>query len=65
MTVNTQIALLEEADSEISNSKGDEEASHFHMDEALQCAQVDKGFEPGIVNLFKQDHGSKIKLDLS
>jgi hypothetical protein len=34
------------------------------MDKALQFAQVDKGFEPGIVKLFKQNHGSKTKLDL-
>jgi hypothetical protein len=34
------------------------------MDEALQFAQVDEGFEPIIVKLFKQNHGSKIKLDL-
>jgi hypothetical protein len=63
-TVNTQIALLKEADSDISDSEGDEEASHFQIDEALQFAQVNKGFEPIIVKLFKQNHGSKIKLDL-
>jgi hypothetical protein len=63
-TVNTQLALLKEADSDISYSEGDEEASYFHMDEALQIAQVDKGYEPGISKLFKQNHGSKIKLDL-
>jgi hypothetical protein len=34
------------------------------MDKALQFAQVDKGFEPGIAKLFKKKHGSKIKLDL-
>jgi hypothetical protein len=52
-TVNTQLALLKEADSEISYLEGDEETSHFHMDEALQFAQVDKGFEPRIANIFK------------
>jgi serine protease inhibitor ecotin len=44
--------------------EGDEKASHFQMDEALQFAQVDKGFKPRIMELFKQNHGSKIKLDL-
>jgi hypothetical protein len=63
-TVNTQLVLLNEADSDIYDSEGDEEASHFQMDEALQFAQVDKGFEPIIAKLFKQNHGSNIKLDL-
>jgi hypothetical protein len=52
-TVNTQLVLLNEADSDIYDSEGDEEASHFQMDEALQFAQVDKGFEPRIANIFK------------
>jgi hypothetical protein len=56
--------LLKEADSDMSYSEGDEEASHFQMDEALQFAQVDKGFEPRIEKLFKKNHGSKIKLYL-
>jgi hypothetical protein len=64
MTVNTHIALLKEADSDISDSEGDEEASYFQKDKALQFTQVDKGFEPRIVKLFKQNHGSKINLDL-
>jgi hypothetical protein len=63
-TINTQLALLKEADSDIYDSEGDEEASYFQMDEALQFTQVDKGYEPGISMLFKQNHGSKIKLDL-
>jgi serine protease inhibitor ecotin len=63
-TVNTQLILLKEADSEISDSEGDEEASHFQMDEALQFDQVTKGFKPRIVKLFKKNHGSKIKLDV-
>jgi hypothetical protein len=54
-TVNTQLALLKEADYDISDSEGDEEASHFQIDEALQFAQVNKGFEPRIVKLFKQN----------
>jgi hypothetical protein len=63
-TVNTQLALLKEAESDISDSEGDEEASHFQMDEALQFDQVDKVFEPRIVNIFKQNHGSNIKLNI-
>jgi hypothetical protein len=53
-TVNTQLALLKEADYNISDSERDEEALHFQMDEALQLAQVVKGFEPRIVKLFKK-----------
>jgi Tfp pilus assembly protein PilO len=44
-TINTQLTLLKEADSDISDSEGDEEASYFQMDETLQFAQVDKEFE--------------------
>jgi hypothetical protein len=54
-TVNTQLAQLKEADSENSESKGDKEASHFQVDQALQFEQVDKKFEQA---------GSLIKLDL-
>jgi hypothetical protein len=53
---------LKEADSEISESEG-EEASHFQVDQALQFAQLDKKFEPRIAKLFKLA-GSSIKLDL-
>jgi hypothetical protein len=52
-TVNTQLAQLEEADSDISESEG-EEASYFQVDQALQFAQLDKKFEPRIAKLFKQ-----------
>jgi hypothetical protein len=60
--VNTQLAQLKAADSDISESEG-EEASHFQVDQALQFAQLDKKFEPRIAKLFKQA-GSSIKLDL-
>jgi hypothetical protein len=53
---------LKEADSEISESEG-EEASHFQVDQALQFAQLDEKFEPRIAKIFKQA-GSSIKLDL-
>jgi hypothetical protein len=61
-TVNTQLAQSKEADSDISESEG-EEASHFQVDQALQFAQLDKKFETRIAKLFKQT-GSLIKLDL-
>jgi hypothetical protein len=60
--VNTQLAQLKEADSDISESGG-EEASHFQVDQALQLVQIDKKFEPRIAKLFKQA-GSQIKPDL-
>jgi hypothetical protein len=65
-TVNTQLKELKEADSDISESDGDEEASHFQVDDSLQFqfAQVDQEFEPRIANLFKQNHVSTMKLDL-
>jgi predicted nucleic acid-binding Zn-ribbon protein len=63
-TVNTQLAQLREADTDISESDGGEEASHFQLDEASQFAQVDKEFEARIAKSFKQTHGSRIKLDL-
>jgi hypothetical protein len=62
-TVNNQLEKLKEAESDISESEGEDEASHFQMDVALQFAQVEKEFEPRIPNFFKQA-GSKIKLDL-
>jgi hypothetical protein len=39
-TVNTQLAQLKEADSDISESEG-EEASYFQVDQALQFAQLE------------------------
>jgi hypothetical protein len=59
-TINTQIAQLKEADSEISESEG-EEVSHFQVDQVLQFLQLNKKFEPRIAKLFKQA-GSSIKL---
>jgi hypothetical protein len=62
-TVNTQLSQLKEADSDISESEG-EEASHFQVDQALQFAQLDKKFEPRIAKLFKHAVSS-IKLDIN
>jgi hypothetical protein len=60
--VNTQLAQLKEADSDIYESEGEEE-SHFQVDQALQFAQLNNKFEPKISKLFKQT-GSSIKLDI-
>jgi hypothetical protein len=52
--VNTQLEKLKEAGSNISDLEGEDEASHFQMDVALQFAQVEKEFKPRIAKLFKQ-----------
>jgi hypothetical protein len=62
-TVNTQLEKLKEAESDISESEDEDEASHFQMDAALQFAQVEKEFEPRIAKLFKQAELS-VKIDL-
>jgi hypothetical protein len=62
-TVNTHLEKLKEDDSDLSGSEDDDEQSHFQMDAALQFAQVDKEFEPNIVNIFKQT-GYSIKIYL-
>jgi hypothetical protein len=54
---------LKEAESDISDSEGEDEASHFQMDVSPQFAQVKKEFEPRIAKLFKQA-GSTVKIDL-
>jgi hypothetical protein len=63
MTVNTQLEKLKEAESDISELEGEDEASHFQMDAALQFTQVEKEFNPRIVKLFKQA-GLSVKIDL-
>jgi hypothetical protein len=62
-TVNTQLEKLKGAESDISESEGEDEASHFQMDAALQFVQVKKEFEPRIAKLFKQA-GLSVKIDL-
>jgi archaellum component FlaC len=42
-TVNNHLAQLKEADSDISESEG-EEASHFQVDQDLEFAQLVKKF---------------------
>jgi hypothetical protein len=62
-TVNTQLEKLKEAETDISESEGEDEALHLQMDTALQFAQVKKEFEPRIAKLFKQA-GLSVKIDL-
>jgi hypothetical protein len=62
-TVNTQLEKLKEAESDIYESEGEDEASHFQMDVALQFVQVEKKFEPRIAKLFKQA-GLSVKINL-
>jgi hypothetical protein len=62
-TVNAQLKKLKEAESHISESEGEDEASHFQMYVALQFAQVEKEFEPKIAKFFKQA-GLSVKIDL-
>jgi hypothetical protein len=62
-TVTTQLEKLKEAESDISESEGEDESSHFQVDAGLQFAQVEKEFEPRIVKLFKQA-GLSVKIDL-
>jgi hypothetical protein len=58
--VNTQLEKLKEAEYDISDSEGEDEASHFQMDPALQFAQVEKEFEPKSRNCSsKQDYRSR------
>jgi hypothetical protein len=54
---------LKEAESDISESEGEDEASHFQMDAALQFTQVEKEFDPKIKRLFKQA-GSSVNIEL-
>jgi hypothetical protein len=63
-TVNTQLKQLKEDESDLSDSGDEEETSHFQVDNAFQFTQVDTDFEPRIANLFKQAHGSNMKLEL-
>jgi hypothetical protein len=53
----------------LSDSKSEEEDSNFQFDDGFQFKQMKVKqtairFEPRIAKLFKQTHGTKIKLDL-
>ena len=62
----TQLQQMKEDDSDISGSEESAEDSHFQFDhnDGFQFAQVENEFEPHVAKLFKQAHGTKIKLDL-
>jgi hypothetical protein len=62
-TVNTQLEKLKEAESDISESEGEDEASDFQMDVTLQFAQVEKEFEPINAKLFEKA-GLSVNIDL-
>lgn len=67
--VNTQLQQLKEAKSDLSNSEDEEEDSHFQCNfQFAQMAQerttVEPNFEPRNARLFKQSHGTRVKLDL-
>ena len=56
--VNTQLKNMEEADSDLSDSNNEDEASHFQMAEInfgksdFKFAQLDKKFESCITSIF-------------
>jgi uncharacterized protein YodC (DUF2158 family) len=65
----TQLQKTNEQDSDLSGSESEEEDSHFQFGDGFQFTQmkvkqVAIEFEPRIANLFKQTHGTKIKIDL-
>jgi hypothetical protein len=65
----TQFQKTNERDSDFSGSKSEEEDSHFQFGDGFQFKQMKVKqpaikFEPRIAKLFKQTHGTKIKLDL-
>jgi hypothetical protein len=65
----TQLQKTSKQDSNLSDSKSEEEDSDFQFDDGFQfmqmmMKQMATKFEPRIAKLFKQTHGTKIKLDL-
>jgi hypothetical protein len=65
----TQLQKTNERDSDLSGSESGEEDSHFQFGDGFQFTQMKVKqtaieFEPRIAKLFKQTHGTKIKLDL-
>ena len=63
--VNTQLQELKEDDSDLSDSDSELGTNHLLFKRgAFQFTQVEDVFEPRIAKLFKQMHGTKIKLDL-
>jgi hypothetical protein len=61
----TQLQQMKESDSDISDSDASEGESHFQFeDNGFQFMQVENEFKPQIAKLFKQMHGTKIRLNL-
>jgi hypothetical protein len=66
----TQLQKTSKRDSDLSGSESEEEDSHFQFGDGFQCMQMKVRqkdaieFEPQIAKLFKQTHGTKVKLDL-
>jgi hypothetical protein len=65
----TQLQKTSERDSDLSGSESGEEDSHFQFGNGFRFTQMKVKqtaieFEPRIAKLFKQTHGTKIKLDL-
>jgi hypothetical protein len=65
----TQLQKTSKQDSELFDSKSEEEDSHFQFDNGFQFTQMKVKqmaikFEPQIAKLYKQTHGTRIKLDL-
>jgi hypothetical protein len=65
----TQLQKTSKQDSDLSDSKSEEEDSDFQFDDGFQFMQMTMKqmatkFEPRIAKLFKQTHSTKIKLDL-
>jgi hypothetical protein len=63
-TVSAKLEQLKEAESDLSGSDAEEEASHFQCQDVFQFTQLETKFEPLISKLFKQSHRTKITLDL-
>jgi predicted nucleic acid-binding Zn-ribbon protein len=64
--INAQLQQIQENESDMLDSKEEEEASHFQIgNNGLLFTQMEQDFEPRITKLFKQAHISKsVKLDL-
>jgi hypothetical protein len=65
----TQLQKASKRDSDLSDSESEEEDSHFQFGDGFQFTQMKVKqmaieFKPQIAKLFKQTHGTKIKLDL-
>jgi hypothetical protein len=65
----TQLQKINARDSDLSGSESEEEDSHFQFGDGFQFTQMKVKqmaieFKPQIAKLFKQTHGTKIKLDL-